>query len=84
MTVRTYEPPEIVDLGPIAAHTFATPPGCDPAIPLVKNGGCNGSHKGFTNLNTPDGSDAELSSSDGGPQNSPNFNPGGPPWGGRP
>lgn len=54
-----YEPPTIVDLGPIAAHTFSVPPGCtDNCV----------SHKGFTNPNTPDNStDQELSSSDGGP-----------------
>lgn len=51
-----YEPPTIVDLGPIAAHTFSVPPGGDR------------SHKGFTNCNSPDNStDCELSSSDGGP-----------------
>lgn len=54
-----YQPPKIVDLGPIAGHTFmAVPPGC--------TSNCV-SHKGFYNANTPDGSDNELSSSDGGP-----------------
>lgn len=54
-----YQPPQIVDLGPIAGHTYSVPPGCtDNCV----------SHKGFTNPNTPDNStDQELSSSDGGP-----------------
>ena len=55
-----YDVPRIVDYGSIAAHTFMpVPPGCTPGLP-VKDGGCS-SHKGFTNPNTPDGSDAELS-----------------------
>jgi hypothetical protein len=56
-----YETPQVRDYGSIAAHTFMpTPPGCDPTIPTVRDGGCAG-HKGFFNPETPDGSDAELS-----------------------
>jgi hypothetical protein len=59
-----YEPPRIVDLGPIAEHTFMpTPPGCGG---FTNDRECR-DHKGYTNIYTPDGSDAELSSSNGGP-----------------
>lgn len=58
--MNRYEFPRIHDYGSIAAHTFMpVPPGCTPGLP-VRQGGC-ASHKGFTNPNTPDGSDAELS-----------------------
>ena len=59
-----YASPRIVDLGPIAEYTFMpTPVGCGG---FTNDKPCVG-HKGATNPFTPDGSDAELSHSDGGP-----------------
>ena len=64
-TKQTWETPTLEVLGSMAEMTrMPVPPGCDPTLPSGP-GSCSG-HKGFTNINTPDGSDAELSHPDDG------------------
>jgi hypothetical protein len=65
---KTWETPDLEVFGSMGEMTrMPTPPGCDQTLPPPPGGGCSG-HKGFVNVNTPDGSDAELShASDGFP-----------------
>jgi len=56
---KIWETPNLEVFGIMSEVTaMPTPPGCTPGGPPPR--GCVG-HKGFTNPDTPDGSDAELS-----------------------
>ena len=58
---KSWETPTLEVFGSMEEMTrMPTPPGCNPNLPPPPGGGCSG-HKGFTNPETPDGSDAELS-----------------------